>query len=191
MNPFLSVSRCFLLGPFLFFYFRKPHAKLIIERKRIDRTLLVLEDFALSQCFINSDIFLRATACVILGTLSALAFQIVRQFLRVSLRLDKPSEDRLVLTKVEKNIFMLAARVSPVALFGRYIHEITGMAATTWRLRPRFVSVAGDGAFLLDQDDFGARPDLFAAVGYLRPSKEKLLAAGGGQLPGIRGQTTH
>ena len=29
-------------------------------------------------------------------------------FLRVSLRLDKPSEDRLVLTKVEKNIFVLA-----------------------------------------------------------------------------------
>src|SRR5436309_14804277 len=75
--------------------------------------------------------------------------------------------------------------------FGWHIHEITGMAATTWKLRPRFVSVAGDGAFLLDQDDFGARADLFAAVGYLRPSKEKLLAAGGGQLPGIRGQTTH
>src|SRR5437879_1412714 len=78
-------------------------------------------------------------------------------FLRVTLRLDKPSEDRLVLTKVEKNILCWRARGSPFALFGGYIHEITGMAATTWRLRPRFVSVAGDGAFLLDQDDFGAR----------------------------------
>src|SRR5436309_15978816 len=75
--------------------------------------------------------------------------------------------------------------------FGWHIHDITGIAATTWSLRPRCVSVAGDGAFLLDQDDFGGRPDLFAAVGYLRPSKEKLLAAGGGQLPGVRGQTMH
>src|SRR5207249_8493767 len=129
MNPFLSVSRCFLLGPFLFFYSRKPHAKLVIERKRIDRTLLVLEDFCAFTMLHKFRYFFDAsTACVILGTLSAPAFQIVRQFLRVSLRLDKPSEDRLVLTKVEKNILCWRARVRRLRYLGG-----TSMKSQEWR----------------------------------------------------------
>src|SRR5436309_12028898 len=98
MNPFLSVSRCFLLGPFLFFYSRKPHAKLVIERKRIDRTLFVLEDFCAFTMFHKFRYFFDARRLV-----SSLAHcqrwrsKSSDTFLRVSLRLDKPSEDRLVL----------------------------------------------------------------------------------------------
>src|SRR5439155_10650020 len=85
--------------------------------------------FALSQCFINSDIFFDARRLV-----SSLAHCQRRRskssdtFLRVSLRLDKPSEDRLVLTKVEKNIFMLAARVRRLRYLGG-----TSMKSQEWR----------------------------------------------------------
>src|SRR5439155_26753019 len=112
MNPFLSRFTMLFARPFLFFISRKAHAKLIIERKRIDRTLFVLEDFCAFTMFHKFRYFFDARRLV-----SSLAHsqrwrsKSSDTFLRVSLRLDKPSEDRLVLTKVEKNIFMLAARV--------------------------------------------------------------------------------
>ena len=45
--------------------------------------------------------------------------------------------------------------------------------------------------FYSHRDDDGTGADLSFAVGDLRPPAQKFLAAGGGELPGVRGQATH
>ncbi len=101
MNPFLSRFTMLFARAVPLFISRKAHAKLIIERKRIDRTLLVLEDFfgAFTMLHKFRYFFTRDGLYHPWHIVSA-GVPVVRQFLRVSLRLDKPSEDRLVLTKV-------------------------------------------------------------------------------------------